>query len=120
MAQHRGVRPFAHSPNSFSKLWAFILQTPLVREAVARNPATSPRTLARLAKDSSLTVGTVARGVLGRSLLRGEESSSPALTWDEVIAPYGRAVEEVAWSVVCGGFDGSLEELVAAAVGAVA
>lgn len=31
-----------------------------------------------------------------------------AEAWIQVVAPYGQAVEEVAWSVACSGFDGTL------------
>lgn len=43
-----------------------------------------------------------------------------ARAWAEFIAPYGRGVEEVAWSLVCVGFEGSLEQLARVVVGAVA
>lgn len=106
------------------------------RMEVAGNPAAPPEILATLADDTDRDVrkrvlwnrstpqevlAVLALDGCVRIPTRRTEGPAPvAPTWATVVAPYGRAVEEVAWSLVREGFDGTLEEVVAVAVGALA
>lgn len=92
----------------------------VVREGVARHHATPQAALDILTDDPEARV----REAVAR---RAERAAQLPLVvenrfaeWTAKVAVYGQAAEEVAWSVVCGGFGGSLEELAAVAVGALA
>lgn len=89
----------------------------LVRAAVAGNHSTPEKVRAALSRDSAEAVRVAASEF---HPLVAVVPNDGAAQWTAVLGPYGRVVEEVAWSVVRGGFDGSLEELVGVAVGAVA
>lgn len=95
-----------------------------VRRLAANNPNTPPEAFAILAADESLRDG---RAPVTRPLSnRGSQEAAahpptpPADTWATVVAPFGTEVEKVAWGLVREGFDGSLADLVAVVVGAVA
>lgn len=95
-------------------------KNPFVRQRAVDNPATEEEVRGRVA--ATLDDG---QGIPRDSLGAAEGDTSPVVAgqvspWEEIVAPYGLAAEEVAWSLVQGGFDGSLQDLVAVAVGAVA
>lgn len=94
-----------------------------VREVAAKNRCTPPEiaeAAEALAHDSDSVVSGAAKWVIHGPLVGAEASDSVEEGWEEVVAPYGRGVEEVAWSVVCGGFEGAREDVVAVAVGGLA
>lgn len=97
---------------------------PEVRWQVASNPSTPPDVLRRLRPADAEWGFRVQRAsqALREKIAHRRQGETPqqaaAQGWAAVVTPYGRAVEEVAWGLVRDGFAGSLEDLVAVAVGA--
>lgn len=88
-----------------------------VRWRVACNPATPTGVLTELARDEDDRVRAAATARLAPP--PPEMAPGPS-TWERVVAPYGLAVEKVAWQLMCEGVGGTVEELVAIAVGSLA
>lgn len=111
----------------------------LVRATAAGNPMADQATLRTLAADPNQAVQAVVAkhpscppdvqvallGFRGREPgeeIPDEEDRKRALAfiaaWAQHVAPYGQAVEEVAWDLVCRGFTGTFGNLAATAAGA--
>lgn len=100
-----------------------------VRTGAARNVHTPYATLAKLTADPAPWVRTAAQATMRLArptspTPRTAPSAPPGFRerreWVTFVVPYGRGVEEVTWSLVVGGFDGSLRSAVLASVGALA
>lgn len=97
----------------------------VVRQSLCSNRNVGVEVLAALAQDRDADVRRCAEDALAARAENADprpmdSDAESGLAWDAEVAVHGRAVEEVAWSVVCGGFGGPLADLVAVAVGAVA
>lgn len=94
-------------------------------EALTTNERCPPAILDSLANGSDSQIAERARHLLRVLEIRRErialveKLTAEASNWQAVVAPHGRDVEQVAWSLVCNGFSGSLQTLAEVAQGAV-
>lgn len=87
-----------------------------VRAILASNEHCSSEVLRDLAHDRNWMVRASAEYRLTQ---QGMQVALAEERWSDVVAPFGLPAEQVAWSLLCAGFDGSLQTLAQVAAGAV-
>lgn len=90
------------------------------RQQLAENQDCPTEVLQSLVGDPNPDLDHRARHWLRMRTGQQAELSASITAWDEEVAPYGHAVEQVAWAMACASFGGTLSELAAIAVGTVA
>lgn len=89
-----------------------------IRAAVAWNLNTADRERKRLCRDWRREVRATAASYSAQAACR--PPLSVCTDWEDVVEPYGREVEKLAWGLVREGFAGTLEALAAMVVGTLA
>lgn len=104
------------------QLWEVVLEVGAQTAAMrlVENENCPSRVLERLAGDANTEIRWRAKYALSAREEQQTRPVRPVARWSDVVVPLGLAVEQVAWGLLCGGFEGSLQTLAEVAAGAVA